>query len=324
MEKTDFDKLLDRYVTGEVSEAERIKIEAWLDVMKAEKGNDLHLSKEDEEMLFQKIKSSSDNLDEVISFRPENYRPRSFFRKNGFRIAATLLLVAIASFLVLLIIDRDQAVLERTATAETERLVLYDGSIVWLTRGSRLTYQRKSGPEIRHAELEGEGFFEVAKDPDRPFMVACGGMTVRVVGTSFNLKTGAEHIELEVLTGRVNLSSPADITGVDVSPREKVIYSKDGIVEKFTLEESEVQAIIESTDYDMRFSNTTMGEVFEKIEKKFDVKVMVENTTVNRCRMTADFTDQSLEKTMSMIADLLDIEYRIVKNEVTVSGKGCD
>ncbi len=323
MEKTDFDKLLDRYVTGDVSEAERIKIEAWLDVMKAEKGNDLRLSKEDEDTLFQKIKSNSGNLDEIISFRPENYRPRSFFRKHRLRIAATFLLVAVASYVIFNLANRSQPVFERTATAGTERLVLDDGSIVWLTQGSKLTYQEKSRPDTRYAALEGEGFFEVAKNPDMPFMVVCGSMTVKVVGTSFNVKTGPGHVELEVLTGRVNLSSTADTMGVDVSPMEKVVYSKDGTVERFTLAEADVQTIIESTDYDMRFSNTTMDNVFARIEKKFATRVVVEDTVVNRCRMTADFTDQSLAKTMSMIAELLDIEYSIGRDKVTVTGSGC-
>ena len=95
MEKSNFDQLLQRYLTGQVTEQERVKIEAWLDVMKTRNTtDDLELSKDDEDKLFRKITSNTDSVADVISLVPEKRKGLSFWLK----IAATFLLVAIASY----------------------------------------------------------------------------------------------------------------------------------------------------------------------------------------------------------------------------------
>lgn len=325
MEKSNFDNLLEQYVNGQTSPEETRKIEVWLDVMKAEKGNDMELSPEDEEKLFKKITANMDNIDEIVHFRPENYKPRPFFLKGWFQIAATILLLVTSSLTILYFNYRGDSLIQYFAKSERDKLILNDGTIVWLTKNSKLNYFEKANEGIRQAELTGEALFEVAKDPDRPFTIECGNIKVKVIGTSFNVKTNTDHLELQVLTGKVNLSSIKDEKGVDVSSLEKVTYTTDGkIIERSSLKDSEIEEVIESTDYNMRFSNTEMKEVFQRIEKKFNARVSVENQHVNKCRLTADFTDKSLEQTMSMISQLLDIKYTIDKPEVKVSGKGCN
>ena len=322
MEKSNLDRLLQRYLTGQVTEKERKKIEAWLDVMKAEKGNDLKLSESDDEKLFQKITNNIDNIDEIVSFRPENYKPRPFYLHTWFQIAATIFLLVAASFSIIYIKYRSPGVQEFFAINEREKVILNDGTIVWLNTGSKLVYYEKEN-EVRHAELEGEALFEVAKDPNKPFMIDCGTMTVKVLGTSFNIKTKKNKIELELLTGQVHLSSKNDKTGIHVDPKQKVIYSSNGEVEKLPWIEVEIKDIIATTEYNMQFENTTMDKVLDKIKKKFNADFTIENSQVNNCRITADFTDKSLDKTMSMISELLDIKYEIEKREVTITGNGC-
>ena len=70
MEKSNFDDLIQRYVTGQVSEQERIKMDTWLDIMKGVNTSDLDLSPEDEEKLYRKITSSKSTVEEIRAFRP--------------------------------------------------------------------------------------------------------------------------------------------------------------------------------------------------------------------------------------------------------------
>jgi len=321
MKKSNLDLLMHRYITNQVSERERIKIEAWLNVMKAERTTELELSKEDEERIFQKMTNNLDNVDDVIALFPRQNRLRLFFAHQWVQIAASVLVVLSVSLTIWSILDESKSV-ELIASVGKEKVILNDGTLVWLQEGSKFSYYQKEDG-IRHAEFTGEALFEVAKDPNNPFTIACGKIIVKVLGTSFNLKTDQESIELKVLTGKVNLSSTEDKTGVNVAPNEKVIYTTKGEVERIPMKGSDVSAITAHTEYNMQFSNTTMDRVIGRIEKKFDMKVIVADNNLFKCRITSDFTDTSLDSTLIMLTDLLNVNYRIDGKRVELSGEGC-
>ena len=323
MEKSNFDRLLKRYLEDRVSEEEKTKIEAWLDSNKTKNDRNFIWEKEDEEILFQKITSNLDNVDEIVEFRPGQSNEKRIHINQWIKMAATVLLLLTVSYAIWHSVNTKPAVHQTIATSDIEKVILNDGTIVWLHKESKLIYYEKT-EGIRQVSLVGEGLFEVAKDASRPFTISCGDVIVKVVGTSFSLKTGEESIELKVLTGKVNLSSSTDKAGVDVEPNEKVIYKNNGDIKKISMEESDISAITARTEYNMQFKNTTMESVIERIEKKFNIDVVVDNTQVNKCRITADFTDHSLEKTLVMIAELLEIDYTIKGSTVTITGKGCN
>lgn len=323
MEKSNFDHLLERYLSGQVSEAERIKIEAWLDVMKTEEGADLELETAEEEKLFQKITSNISNVEEIIAFHHGERSMRTLLSNRWFQFAAVVVLLLSVSYTVWHTLYGNSSPGEVIAKTDIEKVILNDGTIVWLHKDSKLIYYQKTEEGTRHATLTGEALFEVAKD-QKPFTISCGVVTVKVLGTSFSLKTDDTGIELNVLTGKVHLSSTINKDGVDVSPNEKVIYTNNGLFEKIKLDEADITAITARTEYDMHFTNTAMELVAEKIEKKFNVDLTIENKQLNKCRITADFTDHSLNTTLKMISELLEIGYTINGNTVVITGKGCN
>lgn len=323
MKKSNFDRLLERYLTGQVSEAERIKMEAWLDVMKTEEGSDLELDDADEEKLFQKITSNIGNVEEIFAFRPhESKTQTSLLTGRWLQYAAVFMLLVAVSYTTWYFINNISTSQEVIAKDDIEKIILDDGTIVWLHKDSKLAY-KKGGAGDRQVMLAGEALFEVAKDPGNPFTISCGAVIVKVLGTSFSLKATDERIELKVLTGKVHLSSAINKTGVEVAPNEKVIYSTEGLIERIMLEKEDLLAITARTEYDMHFTNTSMALVAAKIEKKFNVGLVIENKQLNTCRITADFTDHSLDTTLKMISELLEIGYTINGNTVVITGKGC-
>lgn len=319
MKKTNLDRLLQRYITGQVTEQEKKKIEAWLNVKKTDEGSDMVLDEADEERLFRKITTSVDNVEEIKSFRPGQGRSRSLFSNRWLQIAATLLLLVAASYTVWFIAGRD-TVHEVITQDNTEKVILDDGTIVWLEEESHLTYVNNGS--VRQATLEGEGLFEVAKDPSRPFFISCGEVTVTVVGTSFHLSSRQDEVELRVLTGKVRVSA-ANQEPVEVTSDEMAVYRPAGEISKATLDDAVKEAVTARTEYNMAFRNTSLEEVIDRIEKKFNTDVIVEDPQANRCRITADFTDHSLESTLEMIAEFLEIEYSMNRNSVTLTGPGC-
>ena len=87
---------------------------------------------------------------------------------------------------------------------------------------------------------------------------------------------------------------------------------------------TEKVAVVTGTAYSMYFEDTQIKEVIRKIEGKFDVKVLTSNPKMGNCLITADFTDQSLERTMRIISEVLGFEYEINNNSVVLRGTGCD
>lgn len=320
MQKSDFDQLMERYVTGKVSEQERKKIEAWLDVMKTEDNTDLELSDEDEARIFQKLTSSQTTVDDVVALRPKR---KARLDRWMLRIAASLVIVSVVSYTVWYFTASTENQLEVVSKNGVEKIILNDGSLVWMHGESKVMYYEKQSDGARYATFEGEALFEVVKDEKHPFTVQCGDVKVKVLGTSFSIKTNPEHVELTVLTGKVNLSSSANTEGIDVLPQEKVIYKSNGEFEKLSTNQQEIASITKNTDYNMQFTNNRMNDVIERIESKFNVSVKLSDKNIRDCQITADFTDQSLEKSLQLITEVLDVTYSIKDNTVTITGTGC-
>lgn len=320
MQKTDFDLLMERYVTGKVSEQERAKIEAWLDAMGAEDNTELELTKEEEDRIFQKLTSSLTTVEDMAALKPKRkIRPDQWM----IRIAASLVIVSLVSYVVWYYTTPRENQLEVVSKNGVEKIILNDGSLVWLRGESKVMYYEKQDEGARYANFQGEALFEVAKDESHPFIVQYGDIKVKVLGTSFSIKTTVDQVELTVLTGKVNLSSAANSDGIDVLPQEKVIYKSNGEFEKLTTNEQEITSITVNTDYNMQFTNMGMGEVVDRLESKFNVSIKLSDKSIRNCKITMDFTDQSLEKSLQLITEVLDVTYSIQDKTVTITGTGC-
>jgi transmembrane sensor len=318
MEKSNFNDLLSRYLTGNVTDQEQKKIEAWLDVMKTSNTADLELKKEDEEKLFRKIVSKRDNISEITSIIPMD-ETREPGASRIMKIAASLILLMTVSLGIWYVVRNDNS--KQTPAIVVTKKVLEDGSLVWLKGNSNLAYATKRSQGIRYAELSGEGLFEVAKDKRYPFIIRCGEATIRVVGTSFRLKSTPEAIELLVLTGIVNFSLPGH-DSIRVEKNEKLTYTKNNPPTKQALSSTEAMEATANTEYNMQFNNTTLLEVVEKMEKKFNVDINIASK-IGACRLTIDLTDHSLTNSLDMLSEVLDIEYGFGRTDIIISGNGC-
>jgi ferric-dicitrate binding protein FerR (iron transport regulator) len=131
-----------------------------------------------------------------------------------------------------------------------------------------------------------------------------------------------------VLTGKVSLTSENDREGLIVLPNEKALYSMaQRQIAKVNAEilkkEEIIAAVTTGTEYVMDFEDTRMEEVIRRIEGKFNVKIDPRDPKLENCMITADFTGQSLERTLSMIAQALGFDYEIKDSTVILRGAGC-
>ena len=143
-----------------------------------------------------------------------------------------------------------------------------------------------------------------------------------MVGTSFSVKTG-DSVEVKVLSGRVHISSATDQAGVEVDPNEEVVYTSHGVVKTRKLQQADVAALTANTTYNMKFGSATLAQVTESIAKKFDVSIKLEEEDAGACHITINLTGRSLEESLQMLTEVLNIRYKKHGEEITVSGKGC-
>jgi hypothetical protein len=258
--------------------------------------------------------SKTTSVDDVTSLYPRQAK-RHFLPQRWLQIAAAITITLIASFAI------SRFAFQPANPHYEEKMILNDGTIVWISEPADFGYYEKDG--ARFADFSGTALFEVAKNPNSPFTISCGNINVRVVGTSFILKAADGQIELGVLTGKVHVGSTKDIIGVDVNPHEKLVYSTKGIIEHTSIDQAELSVSSDNEEYNLKFQGTTMDKVIASISRKFDVSIIVKQEQLNKCHISADFTDHSLKDTLSILVDLLDVSYQIRGKQVELSGPGC-
>jgi len=318
MKKTEFDQLLDQYLNGTIAQHEKQKLEAWLDMMKGEDTKDLKLSPEQEQDLFKKITANLDNMDEVINFRPPTATPKSNSRIYWAMAAS----VALAMLVLWAVLDKPAIPqqFEVTAQKPIEKVLLADGSIVWLHQQASLSFHQSNNERI--ATLKGEGLFEVKKDPAHPFKIICHDVTVSVTGTSFNIRSSTDSIEVIVLTGQVAVATPGETTSAKLTPNQKAVYRNQALTTGVISPASRT-SVIKETGYDMQFTNEKLGTILKRLEEKFKVTIKVENPNTIHCSLTADFTDQSLQSALQMMSEVLNISFSKNNDYFLLTGNGC-
>jgi transmembrane sensor len=241
---------------------------------------------------------------------PEAVDVPSANRFPWLKVAAAVLLLVVAS-----------VVLWRGGT---QRVLLADGSIVWLKGNSTLTYPDAFSGPTRQVSLDGEALFEVAKDASHPFIITCGELTTTVLGTSFNIRSGHGHTEIVVLTGKVSVQATRAAEMTVILPHEKAVYDHvQKALTKSAAAAHESVAIVDGTEYTMVFEDTPMQEVVKRIENKFGVDVVMADARLGQCMITADLTDQSLDLSLEMISKSLRTRYTINNGHVLLHGPGC-
>ena len=222
-------------------------------------------------------------------------------------------------------------------TNEIQILVLSDGTKVYLNPGSTLHYNRHFNGDSREVYLDGEAFFNVKKNPNKPFLVYYNNIITKVLGTSFRLAKNKSngHLIVEVKTGKVQVSenakmlaSDAAITPIILTPNQKVTYDKSfrrfdativgHPVQVLTNEESPV---LES--HPLFFDQQKLNHVFGQLEKFYQIEISVENSATYNCVFSGDISNLDLFSALKIICIATNAEYEINGTKILIKGKGC-
>ena len=320
MKDKKFSDLIRRYQSGTCTTQEKALVEQWLE-NRAESGQSGKLPPQERDQVLADI--SAQLFDKIHAGQPQHGTGAPWWR-----MAAAFALLAAAAYLLWYFVypsTTATTVQASTSGYEVRKVILSDGTIVWLKGNSTIIFPTAFTGTERHISLSGEALFEVAKDPEHPFIVSSGDFKATVLGTSFNLKTTPLDFEVLVLTGKVALTSSTQTDRIIVMPNQKAsITHAAAPPAKTEAKPAEQEQVVYKTEYIMNFRDTRMDEVISRIEKKFDVTATVDDRALTHCMITIDLTDQSLDRTLEMVSAILGFTYEINNSTISIHGEGCE
>lgn len=332
--------LLDTYLQGTCTEAERVRVETWYAGLEKEKNRQEFISDaEKEEVLRDAFYQISAQLNH---YEDESSPVRNFPWRWVTGIAASLLLIGGLLYTQTnpveklsessaIVVAEAEIVSPIEFVNQQPRIVqhiLPDGSTVWLRPAARITYPQVFEGENRTVTFIGEGFFDIRKDRNRPFFIHSGEMTVRVLGTSFNVKAAADQklFEIDVVTGSVEVTAPdreAKAQQLILKPNQQALFETQ-TKRLFAKARQELlkNEIYQSSTF--HFQETPVSEVIRQLENRFSVQINLSNPAIARCRLNADFENQPFPAIIEMLCRSLESSYTIQDSTITIAGEPCD
>lgn len=206
---------------------------------------------------------------------------------------------------------------------------LPDGSQVWLNPDARIHYAASAfSATSREVSVEGEAFFDVTKDPARPFFVRSNSLVVKVLGTSFNVKTSPDQsrYEVSVVTGKVSVSAP-DNEGKEktvlLQPRQQAVFeTASGLLT--STEFSRFREKVETWQpVSLTFEDEKLSEIAIRLQKKYGIKVRLANPKLANCRLKAVFDHNRLSEILDITTQMVEATYEMRGDSIVIDGEGC-
>ena len=226
------------------------------------------------------------------------------------------------------------------------RSLLPDGTTVWLNAGSTLHYENDFNGATREVRLEGEAFFDVVRQPARPFIVHTSGVDIKVLGTAFNVKSYPEDktVETTLYRGLVQVSRETDITKkiIELRPNEKLILAKQAAKEEVKMSEIETAPVnqapasftisrIDSTKKEnerfetawlysrLEFRGDSFEELAPKLERWYNVSISFADEKVKSLNFNGSFEKEDVNQAFKALqAAVPSFSFNIENNEILV------
>lgn len=236
---------------------------------------------------------------------PENQN-KGILRKLGWnsawlRVAAVLFIIS-AAWSVYIMLNNSYSSISSGELVRTERLP--DGSSVTLNKHAILSYQKGFKGEQRKVRLEqGEVFFEVSPDKQKPFIIETSDLNIRVLGTSFNVKQIKNYTEVIVESGIVQVST--DDRQIRLVKGEKIRFihgSKELVREANT---DQLYQYFRSKEFSA--NNTPLSRVIEILNEAYQSNIVIEDPAIADLKLNARFHDESLDTILQVITETFKI-----------------
>lgn len=291
-----------------------------------QKNNVAHVHHFLKDLISQEGPSTTVKLDHGKKFSRWLMRYAAIFAIGIVSVLATIYYARVVEFF-----NPVKEIVVRTSIGEKRRIVLPDGSEVYLNHLSSISYPSRFEATGRKVRTEGEVSFEVVKDPENPFLVSSFNIETKVLGTSFIVKAYSDdqYIAVSVSEGRVAVQDmeeqalESEPLGLELGANEQVFYDKVGRRMGHVLQ-------MKPEDFGtweqgvIRLRDVSFEEAIRVFERTYNIKIRF-NDDLRDCPIYADFNEHdSIEKVLSLLALSINGTYKQLGDTVwTISGRAC-
>lgn len=306
------DELLVKYLLGDADAQEHLLLNNWRNASQENERYFLHF-----ELIWQQSKQLETNLniDENEAWKRLQARLANNQTIQSKRSKKTNLnwqsFVKIAAVLVLFLgigwfikQQQNKSQLLVNSGQEVKIDTLSDGSIVTLNKNSSLSYPKNFSGKTREVILKGEAFFNISPNKEMPFIIEANGVQVKVVGTSFNIKTSANQTEVIVETGIVEVSKNKN--AVRLLPKEKALVDAEKDAPVKLNNKDKLYSYYRTNEFEC--INLPLWRVVEALNEAYDSQIIIDNPAIKDLKFRTNLINQSLDENLLIIAETLDIE----------------
>ncbi len=248
---------------------------------------------------------------------------RKHFLLRTLNYAAIFLLVVMVSGSIIWFYNTKSGniVLVETTVGEVKKIILADSTIVWLNAKSSLEYKEPFSKKERKVYFKGEAFFDVKSDKKHPFTVETDNVLINVVGTRFNVSSyGNDPTEQTFLEeGKISIKTKILDKSFSVSPSQLVTFNKTN--NNVVIEPGTVQRHVSWLDGGLSFYNERFDNIARKLERKFGVKIIIQNEIINQLKYTAQFVDEDIDEVLEFLSGTYTIEIQTKDNIYYITQK---
>lgn len=273
-----------------------------------------------------------DKISHRIEKKTTNFsKARRYFTKNlVYGIAASISLVLIAIFSLKSNLKRsvitenaEVKMIEKDAPkGKISTIKFEDGTVVKLFAGTRITYPAQFDKYRREVYVDGEAFFEIARDKNRPFIVKTKSLVTTAIGTSFNVRTyeNVSACNISLVTGKVKVEkinkSIETLNEIILEPGEEALLVNDDVVKKaFNIQEK-----VSWKDGYICLEDKSFEESIQILERWFHVQFVVNNISKAKGKKgTGNFKNQNLDNILDVMGYSFDFTFEFSDNKVFVN-----
>lgn len=227
------------------------------------------------------------------------------------KIAAAILLLAGGTWLYITM----QAVPETVSATEAEVKTdtLSDGSVITLNKKTVVKYPEKfTGKQRAVLLVKGEAFFSIIPNKEKPFILSTGNTTIKVAGTSFNVKNKDENVEVIVETGIVEVSKNGKM--VSLKPGEKVLIKPD--TNELTKENNSDKLYTYYRSREFVANDMPLWRMVQVLNEAYDSHIIILNKELNNLPLNTTFKNESLNDILQVISHTFKITVEKRQNEI--------
>jgi transmembrane sensor len=323
---------IDKFFKGQSSNLEAEEFMKWMESAQNEQNLIEHLQKEWDDSLFsdqhydefEVLKKINHIIDEKYPLIHNSTRKRTLSFKSWHKYAAVILIVVSISVLLIPLDQGQKADLQASEnvsfTRSTEpgqklKFQLPDRSMITLNADSKLEYIENDS--LRVVSLSGEGFFEVAKNEEKPFVVNAGKLKASVIGTSFNISSreGMNETSIALVDGRLKVEL-SDLQDIMLIPGEQAILDQGAnVLKKDTWDYFQVFGWKEGV---LLFKDAFFPDIINQLELWYGVKIELNENKVLKKHYSGRFNNEPLSNVLESFSFIYNFKYEINKKEVSI------